>query len=44
MAVLYATVTATAIPEVPEPASLGLIGAGLALVAHQIRRRRNSGK
>ena len=43
-AVLYAQVTATRIPEVPEPASLGLIGAGLALVAHQIRRRRNSGK
>jgi hypothetical protein len=42
MTKLWAQVTVgeSDIPEVPEPASLGLLGAGLALVAHQVRRRR----
>jgi hypothetical protein len=41
---LYAQVTLgeSDIPEVPEPASLGLLGAGLALIAHQVRRRRHT--
>lgn len=42
VAVLYAQVTETAIPQVPEPASLGLIGVGLALIGHQVRRRRKT--
>jgi hypothetical protein len=40
---LYAMVTAgdPDVPEIPEPASLGLLGAGLALIAHSVRRRQS---
>jgi hypothetical protein len=39
---LYAIVTTQPISEVPEPASLALMGAGLAMVARTIRRRRSN--